>query len=138
MKKKKTLTLLEVMIVISLILLIGGVIGYNIKGSLDEGRRFKTKHAMEQIADILMYVASRDNISLQEVAEHSREHLEKSGLVKNVDELTKDGWGGEFNVSVKDNAIVVHSKNYIDHLKKKSKKAKVQTGQDEEVSSNAD
>ena len=48
MKKKKkqyALTLIEIMIVIVLIGLIGSVIGANMKGSLDEGKAFKTKYA---------------------------------------------------------------------------------------------
>ncbi len=53
------MTLLEIMIVIVLIGLIGSVIGFNMKGSLDEGRAFKTRQAQEQIQDILMLEVAR-------------------------------------------------------------------------------
>jgi type II secretory pathway pseudopilin PulG len=51
---KRTLTLLEIMIVIFLITLITGVIGYNMKGSLDKGKAFRTSQAKEQLHDMLL------------------------------------------------------------------------------------
>ena len=53
-RKKRSLTLLEIMIVIFLIGLIGSVIGYNVKGSLDEGRAFRSEQGACQIRDILL------------------------------------------------------------------------------------
>ena len=53
MRKKNFLTLLEIMIVIALITIIGGVLGYNMKGSLEKGKAFKTEQAIKQIDDIL-------------------------------------------------------------------------------------
>ena len=50
--QKKTLTLLEVMIVIFIIGIIGSVIGYNMRGSLNEGKAFKTKEAMSKLYEI--------------------------------------------------------------------------------------
>ena len=53
-KKKRALTLLEIMIVIFLITLITGAIGYNMLGTLDRGRVFRTQQAKEQLHDLLL------------------------------------------------------------------------------------
>jgi hypothetical protein len=107
-KKKRTLTLLEIMIVIMLIGLIGSVIGFNMKGSLDRGRAFKTKKAQEQIEDILMLEVAR-GVPIEDVVAKRKEYLENSGLVKNAKELLKDGWGHEFEVKARHDKIIVTS-----------------------------
>ena len=96
-KYKRNLTLLEIMIVIVLIGLIGSVIGFNMKGSLDEGKAFKTRQAQEQIRDILMLEMAR-GISLDEAVQRREVILANSGLVKNPKTFLKDGWGEEFEV----------------------------------------
>ena len=53
-KRKSALTLLEIMIVIFLITLITGAIGYNMKGALDRGRAFRTEQAKEQLLNLLL------------------------------------------------------------------------------------
>ena len=40
-KKKRSMTLLEVMIVIFIIGIIGSIVGYNMKGSMEKARAFK-------------------------------------------------------------------------------------------------
>lgn len=99
-KQKRSLTLLEIMIVIVLIGLIGSVIGFNVKGSLDEGKAFKTEMAQEQIKDILLLEVARGS-SLEEVIERKEEILENSGLVKNAKNFLKDGWGIPFHIEIK-------------------------------------
>lgn len=98
--KKRALTLLEIMIVIFLIGLIGSVIGYNMKGSLDEGKYFKSKHAAKQVRDILLLEVAkgtpRDDVIDIKKAEKI---LKESGLVKNPEKLLKDGWGTTFTIT---------------------------------------
>ena len=48
------------MIVMFLIALITGVIAYNYRGSLDEGKAFKTKAAIEKLETILNLRVSED------------------------------------------------------------------------------
>ena len=98
MKKKYSLTLLEIMIVIFLIGLIGSVIGYNMKGSLDEGKAFRTEQAAEQIRDVLLMEIAK-GASIKEVIENKEKYLANSGLVKDPNKLLKDGWGEEFVLS---------------------------------------
>ena len=120
-KKKQALTLIEIMIVIVLIGLIGSVIGANMKGSLDEGRSFKTKYAMEQIKDILMLEVAKGE-SVETVVAEKEKFLENSGMVKDVKKMLKDGWGEDFQVSHRGQKITVHSKALAAFQAKKDRK----------------
>lgn len=129
-KKKRSLTLIEIMIVIVLIGLIGSVIGVNMKGSLDEGRAFKTEQAMEQIKDILMLEIARGT-PVDDVVTHREAYLANSGLVKNAQKFLNDGWGVAFEVTgTKNGDIKVRSERLITH--KKQKRNKIGNTQEEE------
>lgn len=97
-RKKRALTLLEIMIVIFLIGLIGSVIGYNMKGSLDEGKYFKTKQAAKQVRDILLLEMAKGT-PRDTVTANPEQYLKDSGLVKNPNKLLKDGWGTPFAIT---------------------------------------
>jgi type II secretory pathway pseudopilin PulG len=123
-RKKRTLTLLEIMIVIVLIGLIGSVIGFNMKGSLDEGRAFKTRQAQEQIKDILMLEVARGT-PIDDVIENREQYLANSGLVKKAKDFLKDGWGQDFEVKADGRAnsnIIVSSEKLKSHDNKKREK----------------
>lgn len=121
-KKKRPLTLLEIMIVIFLIGIIGSVIGYNMKGSLDEGKAFKTEQAMSRIREILLLEVA-GGATLEEVVSAPKNHLEHSGLVDNADKLLKDGWGTDFKITVKNhNDVRISSERYHRWLDSKNKK----------------
>ena len=96
-RQKRNLTLLEIMIVIVLIGLIGSVIGFNVKGSLDEGKAFKTEQAQEQIKDILLLEVAK-GMSLEDAVAQKEEILHNSGLIKNPEAFLKDGWGIPFRI----------------------------------------
>ncbi len=49
--KRRYITLIEIMIVMFLIALITGVLAYNYRGSLDEGKAFKTKTGLAMLRD---------------------------------------------------------------------------------------
>ena len=119
-QKKKAITLLEIMIVIFLIGLIGSVIGYNVKGSLEEGKAFKTEQGALQIQDILSLEAS-DGTPLEEIIDRPAYYLKRSGLCKNYDKLLKDGWGKPYELSLTYNktAIKITSVALAAHKKKK-------------------
>lgn len=98
-RKKRTLTLMEIMIVIVLIGLIGSVIGINMKGSLDKGRAFKTKEAIRQIDDIFSLEIARGT-SAEYILGHQADILKSSGLVKNPEKFLRDGWGVPFKITL--------------------------------------
>ncbi len=96
-KVKHAITLLEIMIVVLLIGIIGTVLGINMKGSLDEGKAFKSREGAKQIRDILtMQVDDEDTIrNIVEVNDQRaiENALKASGLVADPEKLLVDGWG---------------------------------------------
>jgi len=100
-KQRYAITLLEIMIVIFLIGLIGGVVGYNVKASLDKGKAFKTEHAMAQIREILLLeLENPSQIAL--IRANPIECVRRSSLCKNPEALIKDGWGELFQITISD------------------------------------
>ncbi len=97
--KKRALTLIEVMIVIFLITLITGAIGYNMKGSMDKGRKFKTLQAKEQLHDLLL-ICLDEGRDADQLAARPERYLRESGLAKDPANLVKDGWGAPFVITV--------------------------------------
>lgn len=99
MIKKRYITLLEIMIVILLIGIITSVVGYNVKGSLEKGKIFKTEQAQKQIRDILLLEVA-NGTEIEKVVEGHRKYLKDSGLIKDVDQMLKDGWNNPFEIKV--------------------------------------
>lgn len=108
--KRRFVTLIEMMIVMFLIALITGVVAYNYRGSLDEGKAFKTKAGMEKLETILSLVMADDlsaNIS------DWKSMISQSPMVKNPRDLIYDGWGDEYQVSQNnDGHILIYSPKY--------------------------
>ncbi len=118
--EKRPLTLLEIMIVIAIIALVSGVIGFSMKGSLDKGKYAKTELAKEKIHSTLLYELSlHDNYSGEYVASHSLEVLKNADYIKEPKKLLKDGWGDEFSIvwSSRKNDFSIASKK-LDKYKK--------------------
>jgi prepilin-type N-terminal cleavage/methylation domain-containing protein len=119
-KKIKTrfFTLIEMMIVLSIISLLLGVLGYRYASTLDEGKAFNTKFAMERLSGILNLKAADDPSFLSNVSNQWLEVATHSPLVNNVDSITRDGWGTQFNVNLsQDGSIEIRSPRYEEYLK---------------------
>lgn len=97
--KKRALTLLEIMIVIFLITLITGAIGYNMRGALDKGKIFRTKQAQEQLHDLLL-ICVDEGYEVEKIVNNPKYYLEQSGLAKDPKRLINDGWGTPFKITV--------------------------------------
>ena len=123
--RKRFVTLIEIMIVIFLISLIGGVIGYNMKGSLEKGRAFKTEQAMNQIDDILQLEAAKGELTHCQIAAQAQTVLENSGLVKNPEEFVKDGWGKKFSIKANGEDFEIVSEKYQQYCDKHKLKVEV-------------
>lgn len=108
-QRKKAVTLIEIMIVILLIGLIGGALAFNMRGSLDKGKVFKTEATQARVYDILMLKAAESNATLEEIVEHWVDHVNQSSLVKKGTDLTQDGWNKKLIVSIVDDEIEVKS-----------------------------
>lgn len=115
--RKRYITLIEMMIVMFLIAMITGVIAFNYTGSLEEGKAFKTKNGMEKIHTILdLYMASNPDGSVDQW----QTIVKNSPLVKNGDEIIKDGWGVPYEVSVGENhELEIKSQKYSEYVARK-------------------
>lgn len=98
--KKRALTLIEIMIVIFLITLITGAIGYSMRGSMEKGRIFRTEQGIEQLHDLLLLCLDEEG-DADKIASNPKHYLEKSGIAKDPKNLLKDGWGKPFTITVK-------------------------------------
>jgi general secretion pathway protein G len=120
-KKKRFITLIEIMIVMFLIAMITGVVAYNYRGSLEEGRAFKTQQGIEKVKTILLLKVSDDSGAYESIPEKWQEYVRTSPLASNPSALIKDGWGSPYKVSTFENEsgdkdIVVESDRYKTYL----------------------
>ena len=116
-KSQQGMTLIEIMIVMFLIALITGVVAYNYRGSLDEGKAFKTKAGMEKVEMILNLRAANDPEILESLDKNWQQVIKQDPLVKDSKALIKDGWGDDYEVTVENNVITVQSKKYDEYKK---------------------
>jgi len=97
MRKKRYMSLLEIMIVILLIGVITSVVGFNVKGSLEKGKVFKTEQAIVQIKDLLLLEVAGGS-SIEQVVADPVEYLRRSGVPKEPSRFIQDGWGETLTV----------------------------------------
>ena len=118
---KRAFTLLEIMIVILLITIITGAIGYNMKGTLEKGKAFRTERAKEQLHDLLLYCYA-DTKDTDQILRNIEHTITTTGLAKNPKELLKDGWGVPFEIKATKfkNDFVIRSEK-LDQYNKKHK-----------------
>lgn len=102
-RRRRNLTLIEIIVVITLIGLIMGALAYNYQGSLEKGRAFMTEQRMRTIEEVLILRVAEDPDIVSDIRGNWKELLKGSPLVKNADELAKDGWGREFQVYAEEN-----------------------------------
>ena len=96
--KKRYITLIEVMIVMFLIALIMGVLAYNYQGSLEQGKVFKTKAAMDRLETILNLAIAEQPSLMSRVSEDWENIVDQSPLVHNAKDLKVDGWGFKYRI----------------------------------------
>ncbi len=136
-RKKRAITLMEIMIVILLIGLISSVVGYNMKGSLDKGKAFKSKQGAEKIRETLLFesidkgVALNNFVTTSTASQEYVDYLLQSGLFKNKKDCL-DGWNQPYTVTVKDDELYVESAKLKDY--EKTHKVKVETKPAKEAS----
>lgn len=114
------------MIVIFLITLITGAIGYNMKGTLDRGRAFRTEQAKAQLHDLLL-ICMEEGVKPDELAKEPAANLKKYNLAKNSEKIIQDGWGSNFVIQYiqSKNDFKITSPAYDRYMKKISKEVPV-------------
>jgi type II secretory pathway pseudopilin PulG len=121
---KKSLTILEVMVVIFIIGIVMSVVGVNMKGSMEETKAFKSETGSRQIYEILSLELAKDSDVARKIgqgASEIRTILNNSGLVKDVNKILEDGWGRPYTVTCVGDDIKVTSEAYLEFLSKKKK-----------------
>ncbi len=121
MKQKYAMTLLEIMIVIFIIGIIGSVVGYNMRGSLDQGKAFKTKQGARKIYEIVQLEEARGKTLSDDgnLSDTISKILISSGLVKNTKDLMKDGWGNKYKFKIEEGDLRFSSEKYEAFCEKK-------------------
>lgn len=117
-RRRRAITLIEIMIVMFLIALIGGIVAYNVTGALDKGKAFKTEQGMERLRSILeMHLAEYPDDE-QDLESRWESFVLRSPLVKNGKELMRDGWGKKYEVRIgADEEIEIRSAAYQKYLR---------------------
>lgn len=131
MKKKRALSLLEIIIVIFLITLITGAVGYSMKGTLDKGRVFRTEQAIDQLRDLFLMCLAEGETA-EDILRDPAGIIKKYGLAKNPEKIIEDGWGKKFDISIEKgkNDFKITSEN-LKNYKKKMKLASNTEAEDE-------
>ncbi len=109
-KKKNSITLIEMIIVMILIATITGAVAYNYNQSLNKGRIFKAKETVSRIETILTthYAESEDDGNA--IAKDWPEIVKASPLApKDLKNIAKDPWGKNYHVDYRDGQFHVSS-----------------------------
>lgn len=115
-RKKYSVTLIEIMIVILLIGLISGALVFNMRGSMDKGRVFKSQQNAQRVYDALMMANASGEFDLQDFADQKKvlAVLNKSPFIKNGDAALVDGWGDQLHIELREDDIEVFSQRALD------------------------
>lgn len=118
-RRKSPLTIIEIMIVITIISIVGGLMTHNMKGSLAKGRSFKSEAASKEAHDILS-LQQACGTPIEEIINNPSQVILDSGLVKSTKKLLQDGWGKPFEIrKVGDDDFILYSKKWVDYLEEK-------------------
>lgn len=123
-KTKRAMTLLEIMIVIFIIGLISSVVGYNMRGSLDKGKAFKTHEAICKLYNVLQLELSEENVgnlAKDGLVKTVKVTLKNSGYITKPNDYLKDGWGDPLTFDIVNHEIRMTSKRYEEFCKEKNK-----------------
>lgn len=125
-KQKRSMTLLEIMVVIFIIGIIGTVIGVNMKGSLEEGKAFKSEKGSKQVYEILTLEISKGNLNIESLSPADAiAAIKSSGFAVDPEKLLEDGWGKQYEILKTEDLsdIRIVSEGFVQYLKKKGQKA---------------
>lgn len=98
--RRRNLTIMELLIVITIIGIIIGALAYNYTGVLDKGKVFKTRTSIEKIKTILSLRIAENPESAGDIIGRWQDVITNSPLVKDPKDLLRDGWGYEYRVEV--------------------------------------
>lgn len=109
------------MVVLFIITIVTSVIGVNMKGTMKEGKAFKSEKGSKQVYDILSLELAKDPEMINSLVENPEGILKNSGIISDSKKILQDGWGEPFmiKVSEEDGDLKVTSKKWLTYLKEK-------------------
>lgn len=119
-KKKRSLTLIEMIVVMVLIATISGAIAYNYKQSLNEGKAFKSREMKARIQEAINLEIMQHPEKFQGIKENWKTVLKHSPFITENSKL-QGGWGEEFDVDPADSQSVVVTSKRLDEYEKGKK-----------------
>ena len=120
-KSRKNVTLIEIIVVMFFITIITGVIAYNIKGALDEGKAFRSLESMKQLESVLNLEYASGDLDIDNLNNDAWQNAVKNNpLVKSGKSLFRDGWGRPFEVQYDEekDEIIVTSRKFAEYVSK--------------------
>ncbi|EPP34493.1 prepilin-type N-terminal cleavage/methylation domain protein [Chlamydia ibidis] len=116
-KRKQSITLIEMMVVITLIGIVGSALAFNMRGSIQKGKIFQTEQNCAKVYDILMMEYASSGASLKEVIARKEAILAESSWCREGSKLLKDAWGNDLIVQLNDKGddLLVFSKRIEKH-----------------------
>lgn len=117
--RRSAMTLIEIVVVMFFVTLISGVLAYNIKGSINEGKAFETLETMKQVEQLLDLSLIQNPSFAESIEDHWQELISQHPLVKHPKKLLKDAWGQPFEVSYdEEEGLSIYSAPYEAYLQK--------------------
>lgn len=127
-RKRHPITLLEVMIVILLIGLIGGVLSYNLKGTLDRGKVFRSEEGIARLKEILELEIERGAVKADILLGSAdmpavKDCVAKSGFIpaSNLNDFLLDGWKEPYTITKNDQDEICVTSYRLDKAKETKK-----------------
>jgi type II secretory pathway pseudopilin PulG len=96
--KKRSITLIEILVVMSLIAIITGALAYNYQGAIEKGKAFKTEELIKRIETILSIKIAEYPDKVHEIEHNWTDFVKKSPLWTGSDNI-EDGWGGKITMN---------------------------------------
>lgn len=107
--KKRHITLIEMIIVITLIGIIMGALAWRYSGALDKGRAFRTETSIARLETIINLAIAENPKLIDDIESQWQNIVNASPLVDDPNKLIYDGWGDLFQVVQEGGEVKIRS-----------------------------
>ena len=108
-RSKKYITLMEMVVVMTIIASITAIVSFNLKGVLDKSKVFQTKQRQEKLRNVLMSYAIEEGASLDYVKRKWEDIADASVLLKGDSKAKFDAWNKKFIIKIEDDELSINS-----------------------------
>ena len=100
------MTLIEILVVMTLIGIISSAVMINMRGSIKKAKKFQSNQKARQIEQILYLEVAEGNLLIEDIPKKWKKIIKQSGLFKEKEAYT-DAQGHEFIININDEEITV-------------------------------